>query len=323
LVQDNHKKNVWYSSFPEISKSCFGTISNKNYYNAKPKSNKNRNRSSHKKTEGQKEIMTMTSGIIYITYGKKYVEAAIYSAKSARRHCPDLNIHLFVDAPNYKLFQFEKETFPFTSVELIENPHRRSKVDCISKTPFDRTLYLDSDTTVAQDIREIFNVLDRFDIAATQAMHRNSKSHREYWNIQLPNAFPQFNSGVLLFRKTAHVTELLENWSAAFSDSKLRHDQPTLRELLWLSDLRLYALPPEYNVRFLKYKFIWNKTEAVPMIYHLKQYHKGWGKWVFVRIFKGPILATRFIIKLLLKVIRIKIFRKDKLRKLKTDKSNH
>jgi len=258
----------------------------------------------------------MTNGIIYVTYGKKYVEAAIYSAKSARKHCPDINIHLFVDAPNFEHFQFEKETFPFTSIEVIENPHRRSKVDCISKTPFDRTLYLDSDTTVAQDISEIFNVLDRFDIAAVQAMHRNSKSGQTYWTVRIPDPFPQFNSGVMLFRKNPQVLDLLENWSKAYAESGLRHDQPTLRELLWFSDLRLYALPPEYNVRFLKYKFIWNKTEAVPMIYHLKQYHKGWGKWVIVRIFKGPILAARFIIKLFIKLFRIKIIRKDKIKRL-------
>lgn len=230
------------------------------------------------------EDINLTNGILYITYGKTYVDAAIFSARSARKHCPNINIHLFVDRDQYQAYQLDKNPYPFTSVEVIENPHRRSKVDCISKTPFDRTLYLDSDTSVAQDISGIFDVLERFDIAAIHAMHRNSNSVREYWKTPIPDAFPQFNGGVILYRKTPEVLELLKNWSASYAESGHRHDQPTLRELIWLSDLRSYALPPEYNVRFLKYKLIWNKTEAVPMIYHLKQYHKGWVKWILIRI---------------------------------------
>jgi hypothetical protein len=33
---------------------------------------------------------------------------------------------------------------PFTSVEAIDHPHRRSKVDYLSRTPLDRTSYLDT-----------------------------------------------------------------------------------------------------------------------------------------------------------------------------------
>ena len=45
--------------------------------------------------------------------------------------------------------------------------------------------------------------------------------------------------------------------------------------LLWKSDLRIATLPPEYNVRFIKYKYIWKKTEAIPKIFHLRRYHDG------------------------------------------------
>jgi lipopolysaccharide biosynthesis glycosyltransferase len=261
----------------------------------------------------------MTNGIIYVTYGKKYVEAAIYSAKSTKKHCPNLNIHLFVDAPNYELFNFEEEAFPFTSVEIIENPHRRSKVDCISKSPYERTLFLDSDTMVVQDISDIFLILDRYDIAAAHAMHRNLFSEPEIWNIQLPNAFPQFNSGVLLFRKTAHVTELLENWSAAFSDSKLRHDQPTFRELLWLSDLQIAILPPEYNVRHFRYPLFWSKTEAQTKVFHLKLLHKGFRPWFKTTIKKmSGIHHFRKFQKVALARFQTKIITMPNLNQIKT-----
>lgn len=265
-------------------------------------------------------MTTMTNGLLYITYGKKYVLAAMYSAKTARKHNPGISIHLFVDQTQYDAFNFASDPTPFTSVDVIENPHRRSKVDCMSKTPFDRTLYLDSDTSVAQDISSIFDVLERFDIAAVQAMHRNSKSGRNYWRIKIPDAFPQFNSGVLLYRKNEEVLKLFSDWSSAFSESGSRHDQPSLRELIWLSGLRSYALPPEYNVRYLKYKYIWNKTEAVPMIYHLKQYHEGWAKWTATKTLQFLIGTVLFITRPLRKLLGIK---KPKTRsEMKPGKSN-
>ena len=173
----------------------------------------------------------------------------------------------------------------------MANPHRRSKVDTLALTPFDRTLYLDSDTSIAQDISSIFDILDRFDICAAQAMLRNSYISKIAWQKSLPVGFPPFNTGVILYRKTQEVITFFEQWSKAFAEFGHRHDQPTFRELLWSSKLRVIALPPEYNVRYLKYKFFWNKTEAVPFIYHLKQYHTGWIAWS-IEMLKNSLIST-------------------------------
>jgi hypothetical protein len=220
-------------------------------------------------------------GVLYIATGKKYVEATINSARTVRDRCPGLEIHLYTDPKSYTEFGFADSPQPFTTISKIDNPHRRSKVDYICRTPYDRTLYLDSDTAVNSNIEDIFRVLDRFDIALAHAHHRNTDTSLSAWRVNIPDAFPQFNSGVMLFRTTPEVLQLLRGWSSAFQESGARHDQPTLRELLWLSNLRIATLPPEYNVRFLKYKYIWNKSEAEIKIFHLKQLHEGWMKWVF------------------------------------------
>ena len=133
-------------------------------------------------------------GILYIAYGKKYINAAIVSANSIKKYCPDLPIHLYSDWTNYDS-QFNKDPTPFTSIGIIENPHPRSKVDYLSRTPFDRTLYLDTDTALNADISDMFQILDRFDIAMAHAHHRSSGNLKP-WRIQLPDAFPEFNSGV-------------------------------------------------------------------------------------------------------------------------------
>ena len=249
------------------------------------------------------------NGILYITYGTKYVKAALRSAHTARAHNPGLAIHLFVDAASRDALGLAKDPGPFSSIGIIENPHRRSKVDYMAQTPFERTLYLDSDTSVAQDISEMFGVLERFDLGAVQAMRRNANRKGEIWTKPIPDAFPQFNSGVVLYRNTPEVRQLLEAWGSAFASSGQRHDQAILRELVWDSGLRAITLPPEYNVRYLKYKYIWSKAEALPMIYHLKQYHSGWGLWLWVNLRDMTLAALGFLARPIRKLFGIQSIR--------------
>src|SRR5690349_17051347 len=225
-----------------------------------------------------------SQGVLFIATGEKYIRSAIQSAISIRKYCPDLPIHLFA---NWKElgFHFEPDPYPFYSVEEVKNPHRRSKVDYMQHTPFDYTLFLDTDTAFNADIRDMFRLLERFDIAATHAHRRKAPVRVQPWRIQIPPAFPQYNAGVLLFRKTEAVMQLMKDWSQAFREAGFPQDQITLRELLWLSDLRIATLPPEYNVRFLKYHYLWDKTEASTQIFHLRKYHDGplWLYRAFVR----------------------------------------
>jgi len=218
-------------------------------------------------------------GILYIATGKIYIRAAMQSAASVIKHCPGLPTHLFSDWQNHG-FAFDRTPFPFTTVEKILDPHRRSKVDYLAKTPFDETLYLDTDTTLNADIREMFQILQRFDIALAQAHRRNAPERLGNWRIELPQAFPQFNSGVFLYGKTPKMLDFLQTWREQFHEAGFLQDQMTLRELLWLSDLRIATLPPEYNVRYVKYHYLWSKTEAKTKIFHLQRYHLGWFRWI-------------------------------------------
>ncbi len=223
-----------------------------------------------------------TQGILYIAAGEKYIRAAIQSAKSVLKHCPNLSTHLYADWQNYG-FKFSETSYPFTSVSKIENPHRRSKVDYLPQTPFDYTLYLDTDTQLNENIQDMFRILERFDIALTHAHTRNDPNRLKKWRVELPHAFPQYNGGVILYRKTPKVIQFLEEWRDEYHQnfSQFQQDQMTLRELLWLSDLRMTALPPEYNVRYIKYHYLWSNTEATTKIFHLKRFHVGWLTWIF------------------------------------------
>lgn len=212
-------------------------------------------------------MMQPSCGVLYIAAGQAYAVAANHSARSVKALLPNLPVDIFTDSPDVL------ESGLFDRVEIIDSPHRRSKVDYLSRTRFERTLYLDTDTRVIEDISDLFGLLERFDIAMAHAHARNRRTHVEQWQIELPQSFPQLNGGVILYGSSERTLDFLQSWSSAYHEAGFSKDQTTLRELIWSSDLRLYVLPPEYNVRYEKYVRIWSPSEATPKILHYRRFH--------------------------------------------------
>jgi hypothetical protein len=141
-------------------------------------------------------------------------------------------------------------------------------------TRFERTLYVDTDVCFVADVRDVFEVLDRFDIALAHAHTRNREVTTATWRTPLPAAFPQFNGGVILYKMNDGVGAFLNAWKNAYQTAGFAKDQVTLRELLWESNLQICTLPPEYNIRYRKYLWIWRKNEAQPKILHFAAFHR-------------------------------------------------
>ena len=162
------------------------------------------------------------------------------------------------------------------------------------KSPFFKTLFLDADTYVLCDLNDVFQLLDKFDIALGHAMIREKPIKHKKVNIDVPKSFPQFNSGVFLYKKNEKTLAALEKWKKWFHETQIPRDQFTLREIIWESDLRVATLPPEYNVRYIKYIIMWNKYEAKPKILHMGYLKDG----PFVYIKKWPRKIKRYFTKL-------------------------
>ncbi len=233
-----------------------------------------------------------SQGILYIATGEEHIRTAMRSALSVRKHSPNLGIHLFADWPDHD-FNFDKDPAPFTSVGRVGAPHRRSKVDYLPQTPFDQTLYLDNDSALNADVHEMFQLLERYDLALGHIDPRSEEESIAIWKITLPPSFPFYNSGVILYRKTPDVITFLETWRDAYKQAGLRRDETTLRELLWLSSLRLSILPPNYNARYSKYEYLFFKSNSNTKIYHLKELHGNW----LGRVLRFPIRKIKKLFK--------------------------
>lgn len=201
-------------------------------------------------------------GIIFVATGEEYLGLAFDAAKSVRRTNPTFEIDIFTDQPNFVLSGL------FDQVHPIEFPHKRSKLECMPLSRFNRTLYLDCDTRVIAEFGDLFNLLDRFDLAMAHDVRRNSELIREGWKETTPYCFPQLNSGVVLYRKNPELKVFFAEWIASFRDSGGNRDQVVLKDLIWKTDLRFYVLPPEFNLRRVTMLDAWEPLDAVPTIIH-------------------------------------------------------
>lgn len=239
--------------------------------------------------------MTETIGVIFATTGKDYTALAERAAQSVKRNCPGLEVDLFTDQPS--------EMPVFDRIHQLEDPHRRSKIDAMVLSRFDKTLYLDADLFVIADIRDVFEVLDRFEMAMTQDQARNKEHCHTMWQKTLPNAFPQFNSGVIAFRRNVKVLELLKSWSVAVRENNFKIDQPVLRELIWDGEVNVATLPPEYNLMRFEFLYVWDeKPHAAPRIIHSPRFHQHFSmnkkRIDTVEDLVGPAIASKLPIML-------------------------
>ena len=187
----------------------------------------------------------MKRGVFYIAFGKNFIKEVILSAESVKQNCGDIHITLFSDK--------EVESEFIDDCKVIDVQHIRPKVDYISESPYEQTIFLDSDTIVDHDITEMFDLLDKYEFAICHDLARKrenvSKLIPEY--NEVPYAFSEVNPGVMVFSKTDNVMNFFENWKKLFYKyiSSWPYEQPTFRTALWQSDVNFYIMPPEFNVR--------------------------------------------------------------------------
>jgi len=130
------------------------------------------------------------------------------------------------------------------------------------QSPYERTLALDADVWLAGPIPEVFDVLDRFDLAAVHA------PWREGYPVDVPDTFPEHNCGVVAFRKSDLLQRFVDDWKQRFwrryeglEETNFHNDQPAFREALYHSVLRIATLPAEYNWRGIGYA--WGKVKML------------------------------------------------------------
>jgi hypothetical protein len=187
----------------------------------------------------------MNRAIVYIAYGKEYVDQALRSAKSANGQFPCV-ICRPGDWRNGAVETFKLPERKYTHWYLDRVRYFNLILD---KLDYDQILILDTDTYVCGDLTDFFTALDRFDIVGTQAI-----AQQTLWREDIPASFPELHCGAFAFSRNQRIHKLFSRWLEVYKERVGyfgNNDQTPLREVLWqMKDVRLGILPDEFCFRF-------------------------------------------------------------------------
>ena len=156
------------------------------------------------------------------------------------------------------LFTDQRERRPiFDSIVPIEGSGAkayRDKLLWMGRSPYDQTLFLDTDTYVCDDVSELFDLLGAFDMALT-----HDRAFRDNFppDVGVPHAFREFNTGVVVYRRTPETGVFFDECLRLYDELARRPgtpqfvpDQMPFRVAAFHSRLRIATLTFEYNCRF-------------------------------------------------------------------------
>jgi len=189
----------------------------------------------------------MSRGILYMVTGEEYIEEASVSARSVADEMSDIETTIATDTLEADLSAFDQIIeYEFERKEVDERTWLLNSTIPPDLSPYDKTLFLDSDTYIAADVTEVFDLLDDFDLAMTPSPKRTQVE-------ELPEPWHRFNCGVIAYRDTPEVNKFLEHWNKVYRERLPKQnspiDQPAFAIALAKSDLRWFNLPRKYNVR--------------------------------------------------------------------------
>ncbi len=180
-------------------------------------------------------------GVYYIATGDQFVAEAGVSAQAVRKAMPEVPIAIATNG---------NPEFDFDYVININNPEYSftDQISNLHRSPFERTLHLDTDIYMDAGVNELFNVLDQFDIAVA---HNHNRSRVSFEPPSVPNSFPEYNTGVMSYNNNKQFHKFTRSWQQIYNnlfDGENPQNQPSFRKALYDSSLRVATLPPEYNL---------------------------------------------------------------------------
>lgn len=194
----------------------------------------------------------INKGIVYIAFNHhpkaNHIHELLFSVKTVKQSNPSLPITVYSDT--------DIKSDHIDNVIITNITSSRMKQIILPKSPYDVTLYLDTDTAVVDNLDSLFRITERFELAACFDYLRydpdKAAAYKPYRDI--PESFSEFGGGVILFKKCPNTDAFFKLWQKNYEDfckkTKWKTDQQTFRLSIWQSkDLKFYVLPPEYNLR--------------------------------------------------------------------------
>ena len=189
-------------------------------------------------------------GVIYIAVVKDggNIEKAVYShlrmarltAISLKEMHPGMKMTLFTNLPTEP-----SDLLLFDDIKTSSGPLGNLwayKHKCLENTPYDRTLHIDADTYVMDNVSEVFDVLDVFDLAIPI-----STWYMKNDNVNIPMCFPELAGGFFTWMNNDRMKSFFGQISDICRENDSNNDEWVIKEVLYNSNIRFFILPDEYN----------------------------------------------------------------------------
>jgi hypothetical protein len=218
----------------------------------------------------RKAIAMDKFGFLYVASGSKYMKESVASVTSLKQVMPEARVAIVTDErtiqefPEESLKIFDNLLFlSETRTDIHSGYHGfLNKIRGIRMSPFQHTMFVDSDTYIACSVWEIFNSLHWYDLAVAIAPQKASTpfiSTEKFLETHAKgNSFSTaLNTGILCYKNTESVNRFLESWEETYirkvpannGYDRYYSDQTVFCEALGLSRLRPMILATEYNFR--------------------------------------------------------------------------
>ena len=231
----------------------------------------------------------MTRGAVYYAVRQpKYLELAAQSARSLRRHMPDLPITLFTDLPECRHVKRGR----FDSVERLPPVSER---EChglqvaIAGSPYDVSLFMGADTWACGDLSEVLDAIEHspLDFMATTVQQYRYVHRLDpiFEKAGVPDAYPRYETGIVGMERNSRTELLMRRWGEWFEKvceewtmSPVCSDQVPLRIALHRSPtVRVGTLRDCYNYQLFGF---FNRPVKVIQAKATEEQFRGWERAV-------------------------------------------
>jgi hypothetical protein len=229
----------------------------------------------------------MKRAIVWFCWGERFIDEAIDSARRAA--AIEADRVLITDAEGVTYVNGNTVFTSIVQTQLIHgNNLEKSRLVDLLPDGYDTFLYLDTDAKVVGDVSLGFAKAEQHGIAMAPAPNYNLAEFFNFARIMgelgvEPADQMMYNSGVIFFRLTTAVRQVLERWrdlcATVGAESDFPRDQPFLNLALEQCGVTPYVLSPLYNYRGLgEYAVgnirIWHSHFAPPP--DLNEFENAW-----------------------------------------------
>lgn len=182
----------------------------------------------------------MRKGILYIATGSEYIQEAKRSAQYVRS---------VVDYPIALITDQQVNDYIFDEVIIDPEPQNTyiDKPRNLGRTPFDQTIFIDTDSYIINDVGELFDLLEFADLAAVVDPNEDAlRLMNERYYDTLPESIPEYNTGMLVYSSAAVNNGFFQRWEENYSQDHSQ-DQISFRKTIAETDLQFTALSNVYN----------------------------------------------------------------------------